>query len=50
MTLFRTKIISLRPPYLLSFLPVCQAIDQPHLLEAMLLSKHGFRVDYHVYT
>ena len=30
--LFRAKIISLHLPYLLLFsLPVCQAIDQPHL-------------------
>ena len=30
-TLFRAKIISLRLPYLLFSLPICQAIDQPHL-------------------
>ena len=43
MTLFRAKMISLRLPYLLFSLPVCQVIDQLHLLEAMLLSKHGLR-------
>ena len=30
-TLFRGKIISLRLPYLLFCLCICQAIDQPHL-------------------
>ena len=39
----RAKIISLRLAYLLFSLPVCQAIDQPYLLEAMLLSKHSLR-------
>ena len=29
--IFRAKIISLRLLYLLFTLPVCQAIDQPHL-------------------
>ena len=31
LTLFRAKIISLRLPYLLFSLPICQAIDQLHL-------------------
>ena len=30
-TLYRDRIISLRLPYLLFSLPICQAIDQPHL-------------------
>ena len=30
-TLFRGKIISLCPPYLLFSLPICQAIEQPHV-------------------
>ena len=36
------KIISLDPPYLLSPLPNCQAINQPHLhIEAIVISKRG---------
>ena len=41
-TKFRAKIISLRLPYLLFSLPICQAIDQPHLQWSHLIFKARF--------
>ena len=42
MKLFRARIISLRPPYLLFSSLICQAIDQPHLDQSHSVIKARF--------